>query len=559
MPTGTPMSHSNLPTWSISIGANSSMMAPRSSLITDGLKCTGRLCAYEPKLGTCPADDSAFDIYKRSALMEKFLMFRCGVSKGDVVSYSLVNSVDNICLFLALMSIGATICPLNPKYTSVEIYKYLSDLKPKIIFVHRLQCHNSSNEESIVSAVVEAQKDLAENMHIYIDLADLSEFDSFHDAGGADADNSMKRRILTVDSGDCSPAPSMLLHTGGTTGLPKVVPIYKRSIVASLHAIRDSYSFTKTDIGMLVMPLFHVHGLMCTLASVLLGGGAVAVPSTSGFSASRFYDEAIRVKATWYTAVPSIHEILSRQRFVEGSWPSLRFIRCCSSPLSTELYNKLKARHSVDIVQAYGMTEACHQISTQRLGFENSPGSVGWPNHDLEVCILDESWSEVEGSVEGRICLRGRQVTPGYLNNTSANASCFSDSGFFDTGDLGRKLSSGEVTLTGRMKEMVNCGGEKINPSEVEECIKSISSNVVNAVVFPVNDAILGEVPHAAVIYNTSELLDECAVQKIVIEGLQGVLASFKIPRKVYLTNKFNMSPVGKLQRSLVKKQFVKE
>eukprot|EP00915_Cephaloidophora_sp_WS-2016_P000480 GHVH01000606.1.p2 GENE.GHVH01000606.1~~GHVH01000606.1.p2 ORF type:complete len:272 (-),score=29.27 GHVH01000606.1:149-964(-) len=211
------------------------------------------------------------------------------------------------------------------------------------------------------------------------------------------------------------------------------------------------------------------------------------------------------------------------------------------------------------VVQAYGMTEACHQISTQRLGFENSPGSVGWPNHDLEVCILDESWSEVEGSVEGRICLRGRQVTPGYLNNTSANASCFSDSGFFDTGDLGRKLSSGEVTLTGRMKEMVNCGGEKINPSEVEECIKSISSNVVNAVVFPVNDAILGEVPHAAVIYNTSELLDECAVQKIVIEGLQGVLASFKIPRKVYLTNKFNMSPVGKLQRSLVKKQFVKE
>jgi acyl-CoA synthetase (AMP-forming)/AMP-acid ligase II len=279
---------------------------------------------------------------------------------------------------------------------------------------------------------------------------------------------------------------------------------------------------------MLVMPLFHVHGLLAGFLAPLASGGSVIVPQK--FSASEFWNDFITYKANWYTAVPTIHQILLRHP-PPSPKPSIRFIRSCSSPLSPKTFHELEKTFDAPVLEAYAMTEAAHQMTSNPLPpAKRQPGSVG-VGTGVEIKILDQDGNEMSQGAEGEVCIRGENVTKGYLNNPAANESSFTRGGFFRTGDQGKKDPDGYLIITGRIKELINKGGEKISPIELDNVI-SHHPHVAEAVSFALPDEIYGEDIGVAVVLKKKGSIDERTLR----EQIAPKVAKFKVPKKVSLS-----------------------
>ena len=264
---------------------------------------------------------------------------------------------------------------------------------------------------------------------------------------------------------------ALFLHTSGTTSRPKGVPLSHGNLVASLHNIRDTYEFSEVDVSLLVMPLFHVHGLMAGLLSPLLAGASVVLPAAGKFSAGTFWKDAADYKVTYYTAVPTMHQILvsrADEDFPKDNPPPIRVIRSCSSSLAPATLFEVEEKFGAPVLEAYAMTEASHQMTSNPLPKhgERKPGTVGKPQGTVQVAILDESCNVLGPGQRGEVCIKGPNVTRGYKNNNKANEEAFAG-GWFHTGDQGMLGEDGYLTLTGRIKELINRGGEKISPLEV--------------------------------------------------------------------------------------------
>jgi acyl-CoA synthetase (AMP-forming)/AMP-acid ligase II len=292
------------------------------------------------------------------------------------------------------------------------------------------------------------------------------------------------------------------------------------------------------------MPLFHVHGLVASTLAALASGGAVAIPRRVRPSA--VWKQAADHAVTWTSAVPTMLGKLPPVG--DHDVDSLRFVRSCSSALSPALWSELEDRFGVPVVEAYGMTEAAHQIASNPLPpGERRPGTVGIPT-GTEVAILDENWESVESGRTGEVAVRGPGVVGGYLNNDEANASSFRD-GWFRTGDLGRVSEDHYLTLEGRLKEQINRGGEKISPREIDEVLLT-HRDVQEAVAFGRPDPKLGEAVEAAVVLRepveTAELRSHCA----------DALAPFKVPARFHIVERIPTGPTGKVQRRLLAEAF---
>ena len=282
---------------------------------------------------------------------------------------------------------------------------------------------------------------------------------------------------------------------------------------------------TPEDRTMLVMPLFHVHGLLAGFLAPLHSGGSVIVPPK--FSASEFWDDFSTHKANWYTAVPTIHQILLKNP-PPKSIPQIRFIRSCSSPLSPKTFHELEKAFNAPVLEAYAMTEAAHQMTSNPLPpAKRFPGSVGI-GQGVEVKIIDQAGKEVPQGSEAEICIRGTNVTKGYLNNPEANKTSFTKEGFFRTGDQGKQDEDGYVIITGRIKELINKGGEKISPIELDNAIAQ-NPAVGEAVSFAIPDDMYGQEIGLAVVLKDG--------QKMTVDELRTWIASkvakFKVPKKV--------------------------
>jgi acyl-CoA synthetase (AMP-forming)/AMP-acid ligase II len=278
---------------------------------------------------------------------------------------------------------------------------------------------------------------------------------------------------------------------------------------------------------MLVMPLFHVHGLLAGFLAPLMSGGSVIIPPR--FSASDFWHNYTTYKANWYTAVPTIHQILLKSPMPSPK-PNIRFIRSCSSPLSPSIFHQLEKAFDAPVLEAYAMTEAAHQMTSNPLPpARRQPGSVGI-GQGVEVKILDQDGKEVAQGAEAEICIRGENVTKGYLNNPEANKSSFTKGGFFRTGDQGRQDKDGYVFITGRIKELINKGGEKISPIELDNVLAQHPA-VSEAVSFAVPDEMYGQEVAVAVVLKNGEKLTADELRKWVAEKV----AKFKVPKQVGL------------------------
>jgi acyl-CoA synthetase (AMP-forming)/AMP-acid ligase II len=285
------------------------------------------------------------------------------------------------------------------------------------------------------------------------------------------------------------------------------------------------------------MPLFHVHGLVASTLAQISAGGAVVVPRR--LVPGRFWAQAREHGMTWYSASPTPHQKLLAR--LDEPPRTLRFVRSCSSALSSEMMRDVEARLGVPMVEAYGMTEATHQMTSNPLPpAERRAGSVG-VSAGAEVRVVDDAGRDVPAGDPGEVAVRGPGLTPGYLNNEKANAESFFD-GWFRTGDIG-VLEDGYLQLRGRRKEMINRGGENISPYEVEAVLVS-HPLVAEAVAFSVPDAKYGERVAAAVV-----LRGEVSTEELRRHARES-LAAFKVPDAIYPVPEIPLTPTGKVQRS---------
>lgn len=461
-----------------------------------------------------------------------------GIGRGAAVSIATVNSYEFIVAFLAAAWQRGIAAPLNPAYKQDEFEFYIEDVKSAIVLVPR------GAYAADAPAVRAARKFNAAIAESYWDGArgevvlDVKEFGKL---------NSGPQPALWPKPHDVA----LVLHTSGTTSRPKVVPLTHRNLTVTMKNIQDTYQLTAADRTMLVMPLFHVHGLLCGLLAPLYSGGSLIVPTK--FSATEFWRDFTEHKANWYTAVPTIHQILLKHP-IPSPRPAIRFVRSCSSPLSPTVFANLEKALGAPVLEAYAMTEAAHQMTSNPLPpAKRKPGFVGI-GQGVEVKILNDAGDELPQGQEGEICVRGDNVTSGYLNNEAANATAFAKGGFFRTGDQGRKDADGYVQITGRIKELINKGGEKISPIELDNVLTRHPA-VSEAVSFAIPDDLYGQDIGVAVVLKTGAALSADELRT----WLAAKLAKFKIPKKIYFSDVMPKTATGKIQRRIVAETMQKQ
>jgi acyl-CoA synthetase (AMP-forming)/AMP-acid ligase II len=309
-------------------------------------------------------------------------------------------------------------------------------------------------------------------------------------------------------------------------------------VLWSSRNIAAHYDLTPADCSLVVLPLFHGHGLIGATLSTLASGGSVIVPPR--FSASEFWKLFREHRATWYSAVPTIHQVLLARADSDGAALSgPRFIRSCSSPLAPAILTKLENRFGAPVLEAYGMTEAAHQIASNPLPpLPHKPGTVG---PGAGISIIDETGRHLAANAPGEVIVRGPNVMRGYSNNPEANAAAFID-GWFRTGDIGAIDDDGYLALTGRIKDLINRGGEKISPAEVEAVLLAHPA-VAEAVVFGVPDPKYGEEVSAAVVLSGDTTAQELQAY------CRSRLADFKVPKLIHFVSAIPRNAMGKVQR----------
>jgi oxalate---CoA ligase len=447
-----------------------------------------------------------------------------GVGRGDRVGIVLPNGPEMATAFLSVASAAAS-APLNPAYRQDEFEFYLGDLNARALIV----------ETGSASPALRAADKLG------VALITLTP----EPQAGAGA-----FRLSGASSGPAArPGPAeaddvaLILHTSGTTSRPKIVPLSQANIWTSARNIAVSLELSERDRALNVMPLFHIHGLIAGLAAPLSRGGSVFC--TPGFNALKFFAEMEEANPTWYTAVPTMHQaILTRaahnKAVIERN--SLRFIRSSSSSMPPQVIGELEAVFHAPVIEAYGMTEATHQMAANPLKGVRKPGSVGLAAGP-EIAIMGEKGRLLKRGETGEVVIRGDSVTRGYENHPKANAEAFVE-GWFRTGDQGVIDAEGYLTLTGRLKEIINRGGEKVSPREVDEALMDHPA-VLQAVAFAVPHDMLGEDVAAAVVLREGEAATEQELRAF----LAGRLAAFKTPRKIVLLAEIPKGATGKLQR----------
>ena len=349
------------------------------------------------------------------------------------------------------------------------------------------------------------------------------------------------------------PDDALIMFTGGTTGAPKMVPWTHDNVATSVGNVIASYRLGPDDATVAVMPLFHGHGLIAALLSTLASGGTVLIPARGRFSAHTFDDDLRAAHATWFTAVPTIHQILLGRKDTDAdrAGAPLRFIRSCSAALNPETAEALQKTFAAQVLSAYGMTEGTHQIASTSEHETVTAGLVG-RSTGVQVQIVGDDGRVCPPDGVGEIWVRGRTVVRGYLANPNATEQTFTD-GWLHTGDLGSLSEAGELTLCGRIKELINRGGEKISPERVEGVLAS-HPNVLEAAVFGVPDHLYGETVGAAVVPDRSAPPTAAELTEFCRERL----AAFEVPASIALIGELPHTAKGSVDRRAVAEQFGK-
>lgn len=462
-------------------------------------------------LGTTPGATITYAALQEQVQRVANTLRSRGVRPSDPVLVSLPNGPTMLTAILGTMS-AAVCAPMNPAYTLGELERLAQDIGVVAVIT--------------TTASAGAPAELAHKHGL--ELLQFGELGEFREYG-----EFAETAIAPPDE----PAPALLLHTAGTTAHPKQVPLSHANLVAAARNVVDSLNLTPADRCLNVMPLFHSHGLLgAAMSSLLAGAGIVCTP---GMDPRRFLGWASEFGCNWYTAAPTIHQLVLQ---APGDWQGFRFMRSASAPLPPQIAAALETRYGAPMIEVYGMTEA-YQIAANPLPpGERRPGTVGKAT-GTEIAVLDSAGVPQLTGGDGEVVVRGPAAFRGYSSPVDANKEAFIQ-GWFRTGDVGRISADGYLTITGRVKEQINRGGEKISPREVEEALLD-HPGITEVIAFAIPDAQLGEEIGVAIVPAPGAPIDLATVRAF----LTGRVAPFKVPKRVLVVDQIPKSDTGKPQR----------
>jgi acyl-CoA synthetase (AMP-forming)/AMP-acid ligase II/acyl carrier protein len=446
-----------------------------------------------------------------------------GLGRTDRVAVVLPNGPETAVMMISVAA-SAVCVPLDPCFTADEWQRYFAELKVAALLTR--------------PGMDSASRGVA--LALGIPVLDLSTppcgaLDPFRIVGPA-------TRRTSDDDFASSADDAFILLTSGSTSRPKLVPLTHASVCLSACNVAAAIALEPRDRLLSVLPLFHGHGLISGVLAALSAGSSVVC--TPGFNAAAFFGWLTEFRPTWYTAVPVIHQaVLSAADGHKQSArrSSLRLIRSASSTLPPKVLRGLESMFGVPVIDTFGMTEAATQIAANPLG-RRKLGSVG-QSAGAEIAILDGEGRRLASGEPGEIALRGPTVTRGYCNDAAATQSAFRD-GWFRTGDLGYLDAEGYLFIVGRIKDVINRGGQKVAPAEVEEALLS-HPDVVEAAVFSIPHIRLGADVAAAVVLR--------AKAKVTVQKLRNFararLAGFKVPGLIRIVPEIPKGAGGKIKR----------
>ncbi|WP_327698755.1 FadD7 family fatty acid--CoA ligase [Streptomyces sp. NBC_00459] len=456
---------------------------------------------------------------------------RTGLGRGDAVGLICANTAEFVVALLGAARAGLVVAPLDPALPASQLSARLAALGARAVLVGP-----SVSEVALPVPVWPLRVNVSRAGTATVTLAT----GAVPEAAGA--------------AGELSDRDALVLFTAGTTDRAKMVPITHGNVAASLQGICATYELSPADATVAVMPFFHGHGLFAALLASLASGGCVLLPERGRFSAGTFWDDMRAVTATWFTAVPAIHEILldrSEREYPGPQAPPLKFVRSCSAPLNTATQRALERTFGAPLLSAYGMTESSHQATSEPLPERGAlkQGSVGRPT-GVEVRVVDRSGRACPVGVEGEVWVHGPTVARGYLADRDGTAYTFVD-GWLRTGDLGALDTDGYLSLTGRIKNLINRGGEKISPEHVEDILAGCPG-VAEAAVFAVPDAVYGQRVGAAVVVRAGDSVGPAEILRYCRDRL----AAFEVPDRLEVVAALPYTAKGGLDRKAVRARY---
>ena len=462
-----------------------------------------------------------YDALRQQVMAVADALAGAGIRHGNRVAIVEPNGLPAIVCFLAAAMTG-TAAPLNPAYPYEEFFFFLGDTS-----AHLLLCPHLGAEQARSAAVDRGIRVLSVVM----------------DPEGTV--HIVQRRAGTPA---VPPAPddvALVLHTSGSTGRPKRVPLRHDNLAISAANIARHCELTPEDVGLCVMPLFHIHGLVASVLAPLVSGGTIVVPTK--FNPLTFWQTVRDHRVTWYSAVPTMHQLLlARAHGHRRHSSTLRFVRSASAPLAPEVIQRIEDVFGVPFIEAYGMTEASHQMSSNPLPPRyRKHGSVGQAT-GIEISIMDEAGKHLGKGQPGEVVIKGPSVFNGYENNPEANESSFVN-GWFRTGDQGFLDKDNYLHLVGRIKDLIIRGGENVAPREVDEVLLRHPA-VADAVTFAMPHPVLGEEVAAAVVLHEPG----GATASLLLKHCRERLAEYKVPKKIFLVHSIPLTATGKVRRKQV-------
>jgi acyl-CoA synthetase (AMP-forming)/AMP-acid ligase II len=459
-----------------------------------------------------------------------------GLRRGDAVGVVGANNADFVVALLGAARAGLVVAPLDPALPRSEMTTRLERLGAQALLVGR----PALDAEPVAPLGIPTW-----NLEVHI---------AAHRTPAVTLDANVGALRRSEPKSGLSERDALVLFTSGTTAQAKMVPLTHENVAASVRAICVSYELGPDDATVAVMPLFHGHGLIAALLASLASGGCVLLPERGRFSARSFWDDMRAATATWFTAVPTIHQILLQRSASEYPGPNavpLRFVRSCSAPLTMSTARRIERTFGAPVVSAYGMTETTHQATSQPLPLRGpgKKGSVGRAT-GVHIRIVDPGGRTCSAGAEGEVWVLGPSVARGYLGNPAETARSFV-AGWFRTGDLGAIDQDGYLFLTGRIKNIINRGGEKISPEHVEDVLAGCRG-VTEAAVFAIPDATYGERVGAAVVvsqderFGSDQILQECRAK----------LSPFEMPERLEVVAALPHTAKGALDRGAVQDQY---
>jgi acyl-CoA synthetase (AMP-forming)/AMP-acid ligase II len=431
---------------------------------------------------------------------------RHDVGRGDVVAVMLPNRVELVVLLFAAWRLGAAVTPINPALTAAEAGHQIADSGAKVLV-------------GVDAAVID------ENV-VTLGVAEL--------AAASQPD--------PAEPVSDPAALALLIYTSGTTGTPKGVMLDHANLDAMCRMSIDALKVDAADHSLLVLPLFHVNGIVVSVLTPLLAGGRTTIAGR--FAPDTFFGVVERVRPTYFSAVPTIYALLSAlPEDVRPDTSSVRAAICGAAPMPAELIGRFERRFGIPVVEGYGLSEGTCASTVNPLDGVRKPGTVGVPFPGQRIAILGPDGRHVTDGSAGEVLIQGPNVMRGYLGRPEETAATVVD-GWLHTGDVGRIDADGYLVLVDRVKDLIIRGGENIYPKEIENALYA-HPEILDAAVVGEPHPTLGEVPVAFATLRPGA----GATAEALLEHCRERLSKYKWPTRLTLLDTIPKNAVGKIDK----------